>query len=355
MFSNSAFQILSVPIVCAGLLLSPAAFAQPVPPGFAIVRLTFDEGIHSVPDINERGDVVWSSSLPPSDSEIYRYRDGRVEQVTNDAWYNFDPTMNNNGGIAWMRGTSWSLPFHVAFHGDAGPQAVPDPGGISAINKPLITDDGLIVWSQRLALGPSVDEIFSYDGRTLQQLTHNGMSNQGPRMNAFGDMVWTAYDNSVVPWISTIMLYSNEQIFELTPPGGEPQVPDVNDHLQVVWGCSYGCATLGIHLWDSGQTTVITDDGTVPRMNNGGEVVFFRWNEAEQRWRMWLYRAGRIRQIPDMGYEFGGARINDRGEIAWREFINSAGETAIFLMRRVPAQTLPAGNELRPISMRRLP
>ena len=355
MFSNSACQILSVPIVCAGLLLSPAAFAQPVPPGFEIVRLTFDQGIHSVPDINDRGDVVWSSSLPPSESDIYLYRDGQVEQVTNDAWYNVNPTMNANADIAWMRAATWSPPFHVAFDYGTGPQAVPDPGGISAIGAPEITDDRLIVWSQRLALGPSVDEIFSYDGRALQQLTKNGLSNQGPRLNRFGDMAWTRYDFRVTPWTSTIMLNSNEQIFELTSAGGEPQVPDVNDRLQVVWQCSYGCSTLGIHLWDAGQTTVITEDGRVPRMNNGGEVVFFRWNEGEQRWRMWLYRAGRLRQFPDMGYEFGGARINDSGEIAWREFMNSAGETAIFLMRRVPAQTLPVGNEVRPISMRRLP
>ena len=85
MFSNRTLQILSVPIVGAGLLLSPPAFAQGVPAGFEIVRLTFDQGMHSVPDINDRGDVVWSSSLPPSESQIYLYRDGRVEQVTNDA------------------------------------------------------------------------------------------------------------------------------------------------------------------------------------------------------------------------------------------------------------------------------
>ena len=355
MFSNCTFQILSVPIVCAGLLLSPAAFAQPVPPGFAIVRLTFDQGIHSVPDINERGDVVWSSSLPPSESQIYLYRDGRVEQVTNDAWYNVNPTMNDNADIAWMRAATWSPPFHVAFDYGTGPQAVPDPGGISAIGLPEITDDRLIVWSQRLALGPSVGDIFSYDGRTVQQLTQNGLANQGARLNRFGDMAWTRYDFRAMPWTSTIMFYFGGETLELSNGAGEPQAPDLNDLGQVVWGCSYGCATLGIHLWDSGQITVITDDGTVPRMNNAGEVVFFRWNEAERRWRMWLYRTGRIRQIPDMGYEFGGASLNNRGEIAWREFINSAGETAIFLMRRAPSQMAPVGNEVRPISMRRLP
>ena len=263
--------------------------------------------------------------------------------------------MNDNGDIAWMRGATWSPPFHVAFDYGTGPQAVPDPGGISAIGLPEITDDRLIVWSQRLALGPSVDEIFSYDGRALQQLTRNGLSNQGARLNRFGDMAWTRYDFRVTPWTSTIMLYIGGESLELTNRVGEPQGADLNDMGQVVWSCSYGCATLGIHVWDAGELTLITDDGRIPRINNSGNIAFGRWSDSRQRWEAWLFRGGILLQLPNMGNSFARGNLNDRGEIAWREFNTSSGDTAVFLMRRVPAQTLPVGNELRPISMRRLP
>ncbi|MCH8966669.1 MAG: hypothetical protein IID43_03245, partial [Planctomycetes bacterium] len=81
---------------------APFAVAQ-VPEGYEVVVLANDLGVHQRPGINNRSEVVWSSSFCPT-ANIYLYSEGRIRQISDGTMNDHWPDLNNVGMLAWQRG-----------------------------------------------------------------------------------------------------------------------------------------------------------------------------------------------------------------------------------------------------------
>ncbi len=310
----------------------PVEVIQGPPPGYEVVRLTApnDLAIHSRPDINDRSDVIWSASFPPDVSNIRIFRDGRFYQVTDDEAYEVNPTLSNSGDFVFIR----SL-----FAGDAGDivflqgtqEIVLDANEGDC--TPVVGNNSRVVFSDDFSGNFTHVELFFYDGRSTNQITSNGLSNAVVRINSDGVLVWVRYDFLTSPWTSTIMHRTPDgEITELTDESTQTQSPDINDCEQIVWCDSQP----GVHLWDDGRVIQLTDqDERAPRINNSGELMYIRWDEQAELWRI-IVRFGDAEYVLSSDiYTFGAGAINNRGEITWRGLHDTLGWTSLYMMRKI--------------------
>lgn len=321
---------LTVPALLAVLLTCTTPSAGQVPEGMEVLVLAKDLGIHSRPDMNDQSEVVWSSSFPIEESDVWLFSGGIVQKISEPGSYDINPAINNNGVVAWMRCESWFA--------EACEVVTWENGVITHIPTPVtvdgsldINDAGHIVFSHDFSESFAHVELFLYDGQTVEQITDNGLSNQSPRTNDAGAIAWVKADFSVSPWQSHIMLRSGESIVQLTQEEAQRGPVDLNDVEQVVW---YEPGQ-EIVLWQAGETKVLTDDGRNARINNSGDVIFMRWNDATVRWDTWLHLDGEFLLVSDgVGSSAGGA-INDTQNASWREIVNDFGDTGILILRRI--------------------
>jgi len=305
-----------------------------VPEGYEVVRLTApgDLAIHSRPDINNRGDVVWSASFPPDQSHIRLFSRGRILELTDDTTYAVNPAMNNVGGLAWMEATSSAGPYGIVVR--CTDSAVAIPGVLDANETPAINDAGTVVWGDDFSGDATHVELFCYDAQgSIEQLTTNGLSNQQPRLNDLGAIVWAALNFDSSPFTGDIRYLSGTQELELTPGDAEGGAPDVNNNGEVVWAIRSG----GVGYWNGLEPTVLVIDGGTPKINNVGHVGFVRQDSGDGRKHVWLYRNADLLLLPDFGYSAAGLNLNERDELVWRGVDLNTGDTAIFEMRRVAA------------------
>lgn len=314
--------------VASCCLLASAALAQ-VPDGYEVVVLSSQSGFYQRPEINNRSHVVWSRSTPPI-SNVYVYTGGDLRRLTtndrNDHW----PGMNNTGAFVWKSALVNSPPYDLGMYQNGSISTM--PGAWNVFSIPEINDDGTIVWSHDVTGDGLNVQIFRSVAGAVEQISNEPFTNQTPRINIQGDIVWVRYDFNVSPWRSTVMLYHDGETIELTDGSAQPQLADINDVGQVAWGEVDG-ASHAVRLWTRGEAVTLTE-GLNPRMNNWGEVSFGRWNFDLDKWDTWLYRQGEFFRLPDFGFSSSGGDINDRGEVAWPGLVGSSTR-AILMLRRV--------------------
>ena len=229
-----------------------------------------------------------------------------------------------------MRAPDWNGPFKVMLDIGSGPFAIPDAPTV--LDSLHLNDSTMLVWPHNFRdddVTPT--ELFTYDGKSVCQLTDNGYANLSPRIDSSGAIAWTRYDFTISPWTSNIMLYREGEIIELTDGSGQRQGADLNDLGQVVWGSG----VFGIELWENGEVTTITPNGGVPRINNLGHISFARWDDELEKWDVILYRDGKFLRLPSEGLWGADSDLNERGEVAWRALDDRTGYTDIFLMRTI--------------------
>jgi hypothetical protein len=181
-----------------------------------------------------------------------------------------------------------------------------------------------------------------YDGSQVIQISHDALThfveNQSPEINDLDQIVWTRADFCDPPPGFTadtkIMMFSGGVTTELTNGQLVPIVPDLNNAGQVAWS-SFQATTgrSGIELWENGVTTLLTDDGDNPAINDRGHVAFQRWDDTNRVWNAWLYRFGRFYQLTDDDRNDNVPDINNAAEVAW----GSGGfpEQDVVYLRRV--------------------
>lgn len=318
--------------VAALLALPPVGLGQ-IPDGYEIIVLADDLGIHSVPEINNLGEVVWSSSFPPSHSEIFWYRDGVVVRVDSPLPYNINPVVNDCGAVVFAAGDDWNPPFDLILWNQGPILTLPDQQ--PEASTLALNNQGVLVWSFDFSEDFSHVELFRINGGSPEQITDNGVSNASPRMNAGGDLAWVRYNFFQSPWISTVMLRMlNGMVLEITDGSNQPQGVDVNDSGQVVFR-QYNGTEDEIRLWQNGATIALSP-GTGPRINSAGDVCFGRWYPEDGIRYQMLLRQGSLYRLPSrLGWWNAGSDINDSREVAWRELDHSFGDTRIMLLRRI--------------------
>jgi hypothetical protein len=299
-----------------------------IPSGYELVRLTDDPTMeHSVPDINDAGEVVFDKFVPGVEAHNYRFSGGMIQQVSGDASFDFNSVINNFGETAWIHCDDGNGPFFVVgdyFEGDVSGEA--EPVGFLDMN-----DAGDIAWKHWL--GGAEYDIYLYthsDGR-VTRLTKGG-NNQEPRINNLGDVAWSFRDDSVQPWIGRIMLYSEGEITGVTPEQGQAHSPDINDARHVVYRDGLANAVL---FWDGAETTQIAPVAFTPRINNGDDISLVLWDFDEEQTKHAILMDGVIHMLPNFGFSPSRAGLNDRGEMAMRFRDLDSGHKDLFLLRRI--------------------
>jgi hypothetical protein len=312
---------------------NPAAAQPRIPEGWEIVEI-FPAGTEyycGPPDINERGQIVFHRRLWPSLSEIeiMLYERGGIRPLTDDDVYDSFPRINNHGHIVWARdlagdGQDTGI---VLLRNKTWEVVSDEPHGE---NTPDINDAGHIVWWA--ALGPTndIDEIFFFDGTATRRITNDTFSDQSPRINGAGDLVFTQYNFGAGAWASQIIAYFNRMLRRLSSGQGQLQLPDLNDHRQVVWQR----ASMGIQIWDGGTVRqLVPENAYGARINNRQQICFSRWDAAEENLALWLIDNGELMQLTDAAFGGGASAINDRGDIAFMSGRVPATGIALFTKR----------------------
>ncbi|MBU0641547.1 MAG: hypothetical protein KKB50_22030, partial [Planctomycetes bacterium] len=255
-----------------------------------LTRLTDDYIQDCSPDINDDGTIVWCRGLGPINPqtgeptlEIVLYENGQITRLTDNDRQDVSPAINNLGHVTWNRHMGQVCGNHEAM------------------------------------------DIFFYNGEGVQQISADGLAeevaNQAAELNDDDTIVWTRYDFCVDPWESDIMMY--------TPGGGlvtqispaetyEPRGAVINNAGRIAWEFNYGNGDHGIEIWEDGVTTLFSAWGGGPRLNDKGDMCFFRWYANESTYQMWLYRKGNFYQLSDDPFWNRSGDINNRGEVVWQ-------------------------------------
>ncbi len=306
-----------------------------IPEGFEVVQLANDLGIHSRPEINDRSEVVWSSSFPPDASDVWLYRDGVIRKISVPESYDINPSNNNLSAVSWRRCESYfAQDCQLIVHEDDLATHVETPHSVDQM--PVINDANQIIWVHDFS--GTFDNVALFltnatEGDTVQ-LTTSEFSNQVPRLNSDADFAWNRIDFSVSPWVSWVMVSIDGQQIEITDGTGQPQWVDLNDSAAVVFRQRVGNLDM-VRMWEAGSITTISQGGN-PRINKHGDTSFGRWDDAAQIRYQTLSKDGVLYQLPStLGWWSASNDINNIGEIAWREIDPVIGNTRIMLLQRI--------------------
>ncbi|MCP4250493.1 MAG: hypothetical protein GY778_25905 [bacterium] len=181
-----------------------------------------------------------------------------------------------------------------------------------------------------------------YNGEEIQRLTLNtkltaeDYSDVSQNINDRDEIVWSQRDYCRNPPDGEIMRFADGAFTQLTADQFQPQQADINNLGQVVWTYDHGLGSEDdwIELWEEGTTSVVTDWGINPKLNDRGDISFLRWHDDINRWQAWLYRGGDFyRLAPDPTFSDTDTDINNDGEVVMQSGLVPPGD--ILLMRRV--------------------
>lgn len=155
------------------------------------------------PQINNRGDVVWSTQAGGEDWEIFLYDGTGVIQLTDNSYDDLYPDINDSGHVVWCAGsTSWLAPA-----------------------------------------GPSDWEIYLYDGTSTTQVSNNDLQDFQPKINNNGAVAWVARPQlgSGLQWfLQEIYFYDGTKITAVTNNVLQDYNVEINNNGQITWqGCQY--------------------------------------------------------------------------------------------------------------------
>ncbi len=299
-----------------------------VPEGFEVVRLTHDPTrLHSVPDINNQSEVVWTAFTLPDFAKVYKFWNGAIWRLFPGESYDANPVINNLSQIVWLTGEDTFGPFDLVTTYTEGPIEA----GYEVFAGTDANDLGDVVWDHQR--GDGTRDIFLYthlDG-TVRQLSKSGGNNQVPRINSAGQVVWTSFNFKVSPWVGEIMLYTDGEITQVNPQECPCQSADLNDAGHVVYRDG---SVNGVVLWDGSTTRTIASKAFTPRINKVGEIAMALWDPELKIVVHSIYKEGIIYQLPNFDLTTARESLNDRGEMAMKSIDPDTGNSDLFLLRR---------------------
>jgi len=324
-------------VVVTALGFAERAGAQAeIPDGFEVVEIVRSETRTQFPSINDCGEVAFDWQLGPDyeDKEIFHFDNGALLRVTHNTLADRAAEINRAGAIVWGRTTHGPDDDQIILWHEGRERlldAVP-PGDMSIDAD--INDLGWVVWARGLQNG-CVGEVMLWDGKGTRRVSErNERWDLAPGLNGLGDVTWTRLNACVNPWQSEIRVFSEGRRTTLPSAFTQLYGPSINNHRQVAWS-----AGRGTELWQDGQTRVLTPLGRHPRMNNHGDIQFWRPHDDIHVNQAWLYRAADerfFRLVDDpLAYHDAGD-INDWGEVVWGWNFGPPGRAnGIMLMRRI--------------------
>ena len=308
------YRFITLILACGTLMALPVV--GQIPARYEIVDVTHSPKYEAFPRINNHGHVVFEAWIPGDNQsgEIFLYDSGNLIQLTDDNVHDLIPDINDRGTIVWSRAIGPIDPstgeptYEIVVYRDGQLTQLTH----NAINdlSPKINKHGLVAWDNQ-------DDIFLFDGSRIAQITESNQDswNYAAEMNDRGEIVWRRWRRT---FDRQVMLYSDGEIRELTTGDTTEITRNINNRGQVVWSTYDRIARYPvIKLWDSGVTTVLIEDAEDPVINDRGDVAFQRWNPVDQAWNAWLYRSSRFFQLTDDDRDDNVPDINNRCEVVW--------------------------------------
>jgi hypothetical protein len=265
-----------------------------------------------LPQINNSGQVVWSSYTDYSDNEnflsvneIFLYNGTSVTNISNNSGFNDDsPQINDSGQVVWVGNYNVDGGYSEIFLYDG--TSVTNISNNSGFNdhSPQINDAGQVVWSSNTDYG--INEIFLYNGTSVTNISNNSNTkNLWPQINNSGQVVWSNGKG--------IFLYNGT--LPATIIGSGSWRPQINNSGQVVW--SNGKE---IFLYNGTSVTNISNNSNVtflglPQINNAGHVVWHGYDGTDNE--IYLYDGTSVIQLTNNSYQDSKPQINNLGQVVW--------------------------------------
>ena len=357
-------------VVLGGALVAPVSSLAG---DYFIAPVTKNDFADHQPRVNDRGDILWTSSPnknDPFNSEIFLRTAGSYIQVTKNTWPDVSPSLNNNGQVVWSTYDELYL-----YRGFRTKQLTTDGNSGNAGGDwfPKINDAGDILWLKtnspneiHLMAGGTdrrigyLPDIFSdYDLNNKGQVAYrnfdkttfldkgiylytNGSSKLitakpgGPLdLNDNGCLVWQAYDGHD----NEIFYYDGIKIKQITDNNVNDYSPEINELNEIVWSRQDGNDT-EIYLYKNNKITPLTNntrEDQHPYFADNGEIVWqgFDGNDYE----IYHYRANKVNKVTDNNYDDIFPQINRDGLIVWEGFDGT--DTEIYRANYNPIQPMP--------------
>ncbi len=152
---------------CAHLYVRNRSAGGQIPEGWEIVTITDDPDVFDgIPDINDRGQMVFSRQLDLSDrasSEIFLYDRGNLIRLTNDDVRDVLARINNKGEIVWSRDFNGDDVTGIVRWVAGELEVISDQADYNEAGVDM-NDHGQIVWpAQPVGIIPNDDDLFFYD------------------------------------------------------------------------------------------------------------------------------------------------------------------------------------------------
>ena len=315
-----------------------------IPDGYEVIDIAGGNVFHHRPRINNCGQIVYYRNFAwHEESEIFRYDNGVVDQITNNNLPDGFPDINDLGDIVWNREYRGDeFPGTIVALRDNNVHVI-GIGDVPAVNAHLD-----IVWYQLDGsywdCSPSVAGtfVFHFDHEQSYNRHSDGYSNQGAQVNDFGELTWTRYlfpcNGGFGDWTSEILLATLSEIRFLDSQSDTPQGANISDAHRVIWNGSLPTQTI-IEVYQDGQTSTLTE-GSGPSIALCPAIAYhYKTSETPYELRLLLNSESlRISPEADISSVIDNylPDINDHGEVAWNWHPNgSLTPAGIRFMRRI--------------------
>ena len=292
-----------------------------LPAGFEIVQVHAGFDRHNTPHMNNCGEVVYHfGPFFENWTEVFKYDNGILVQLTNNQVPDARPDINDDGLVCFLSGPNHQHELLLLEGQSTRVLAEGDVG------TPAISRLGHVVWAKFTIEGCDVSsfkaDLWMYDGLVSREVHDDGLSNQIVRINGSDELAWTAYRFPCGggSWTSEIKFHEDPAT-ALPSVTERPQGPDIDNMPRVAWGSSQG-----IEVWSSGATTHLIQSNTLGAVLSNRGDVGYNVKTTFTPWQVRVFRDGlsyHISSEQDIVDIVANSNnhINDAGEdrfLTWR-------------------------------------
>ncbi len=300
-------------------------------------RLTSDVTTFEDPQINNRGDIVWTMyNNTDSDWVVMLYTKAtntvtRISLAKDPSYPHHDtnPQINNKGQVVYQslnQGTDYELMFY-------------DGATVTAVTNdnmtdesPMLNDNGDIVWMKSV-VGSALSDIYLRDGVTkaTTRITNTTVNEMNPRINNNGDIVWDGYESTSSSYQIYYYKRSNGTTTKVSTISNDNMFLEMNATGQLTWGAAVSASNYDVFV-RSGLTGTNfnisnnSNDDAMPKINDNGWVTWYRdtgntgTNDQILAWDGTMLNPTTPTtptQLTNDSYDHVDPRINNYNELAW--------------------------------------
>lgn len=290
--------------------------------------------------------AIWILAAIPNASAM----DFTVINISNEpvGFSDGSPQISDSGQVVWARMDLY-MPFQeIAYYDCSGVSIISGYPGSSDYGQ-QINANGQMVWGGITGGEHDFDnEIFYYDGITINISNNPDGHDFNPQINANGHVVWSGSNGSD----NEIYYYDTSSVSNISnSPAISDGEPQINANGHVVWSGSDGSDS-EIYYYDGSIVSNISNSASVsdtkPQINANGQVVWLGLNGSV--YDIYYYDGSMVSNISNgTAFSYSRPRINANGHVVWsgrnisdREIYYYDGSTAFNISNN------PAGGDVAP-------